>query len=383
MKRRIWITVIISLLLLPLWMILAWLFTPKKKLVLAIIDKTVLTPDGQEHVSLTWILNHQKFTKNKTALYNVASDYFGFFPKPEKKYRIKGLERFTPDQLQRLSVDADALYVTDAYGVYRNEWSTQKNEGDRSSVIYGGLSRQDVDLMTLMKARHKLILSEFNTIGSPTTTDIRSQFEKLFALHWTGWTGRYFESLDTAVNKELPKWLIDDYVKTGNAWHFKTPGVAFVNIKDEVVVLALNEHLTQAIPHLVTGDNPYGLPHDLPYSFWFDVMNTDTTINKVVSRFTFDLTDKGIDELLSHHLPLTFPAVQIHKGADYTFAYFSGDFADNPISFGSSYFKGVEYVSFLFYSRFDPVDRTRFFWRYYRPLVTGLLETYSNGLHGR
>jgi hypothetical protein len=90
MKRRVRIAVITVLLLLPLWMVLAWLFTPKKKLVLAIIDKTVLTPDGQEHVSLTWILNHQKFTKNRTQLYSVAGDYFGFFPKPDKKYRIKG-----------------------------------------------------------------------------------------------------------------------------------------------------------------------------------------------------------------------------------------------------------------------------------------------------
>jgi hypothetical protein len=361
-------------------MVLAWLFTPKKKLVLAIIDKTVLTPDGQEHVSLTWILNHQKFTKNRTQLYSVAGDYFGFFPKPDKKYRIKGLERFSPDQLEKLSTDADALYITDTYGVYRNEWTAQKNEGERSSVIYGGLSQQDLDLMTQMKAKHKLILTEFNTIGSPTSADIREQFEKLFALHWTGWTGRYFESLDTATNKELPKWLINDYVKTGKTWNFKTPGVAFVNINDDVVILALNDQLTQAIPHLLTEDNPYGLPHDLPYSFWFDVVGTDTTINKVVSRFTLDLTKKGIDELLSHHLPLSFPAVQIHTDTDYTFAYFSGDFADNPISFGSSYFKGIEYFSFLFYSRFDPVDRTRFFWRFYRPLVTGMLEDYRDGL---
>jgi hypothetical protein len=36
----------------PLIMWLLWLFTPKTKLVAAIIDKTVLTKEGQEHSSL-------------------------------------------------------------------------------------------------------------------------------------------------------------------------------------------------------------------------------------------------------------------------------------------------------------------------------------------
>jgi len=73
------------ILLLPLWMWLAWWLTPRRPLVAAIIDKTVLRPDGQEHISLTWILNHQRFTKTKQRGYSIDEDYFGFgsYPKAD------------------------------------------------------------------------------------------------------------------------------------------------------------------------------------------------------------------------------------------------------------------------------------------------------------
>ncbi|MBS1687881.1 MAG: hypothetical protein JSS96_04100, partial [Bacteroidetes bacterium] len=140
MKKKIWITIVILIILTPLWMWIAWLASPKKKLVVAIVDKTVLTSAGQEHSSLTWVLNNERYTKNKHDLYSVSHDYFGFFPKGDEKYRIKGLERFSPEQIEQLSNDADAMYVTDAYGIYKNEWYTKGNTSERSGMIYGGLS---------------------------------------------------------------------------------------------------------------------------------------------------------------------------------------------------------------------------------------------------
>lgn len=379
MKKKIWITIVILLLLLPLWMWMAWLLTPKKKLVVAIIDKTVLTTAGQEHSSLTWILNHERYTKNKHDLYSVSHDYFGFFPKDNEKYRIKGLERFSSEQIKQLSNDADAVYVTDAYGIYKNEWYSKTKGSEGSGIIYGGLSQQDIDLMKEMKAKHKLVLAEFNTIGSPTNEDIRQQFEHLFALRWTGWTARYFESLDTTINTEIPKWLINDYIRSGHKWTFKNAGIAFVNDKDKAVVLELGKHLSQPIPKIVTNDS-YGLPRVLYYPFWFDVTITDTTINKVAARFVLDLTNSGKNELIQNNIPITFPAVQMHKDDQYTFAYFSGNFSDNPIKLGSSYFKGISLFSFPFYNHLDKTDRARFFWKYYRPLVTSILHDYYKNI---
>ncbi|RYE39504.1 MAG: hypothetical protein EOP48_25710, partial [Sphingobacteriales bacterium] len=105
-KTKIW-GVLALVILIPFWMWLAWLLTPKTKLVAAIVDKTVLTNDGQEHISLTWILNHQRYTKTSTKPYRISEDYYGFFPMDQEQFRLKGLERFSSEQLVKLSNDAD------------------------------------------------------------------------------------------------------------------------------------------------------------------------------------------------------------------------------------------------------------------------------------
>jgi len=368
----------------PLCMWLAWSFTPKKKLVVAIVDKTVLTRNGQEHASLAWVLNHQRYTKNRTALYDVSNDYYGFFPKDDEKYRLKGLERFSTSQLDQLSVDADLAYITDAYGVYKNEWFVRKNYGERSNIIYGGLASQDMQLLERMKDRHKLIITEFNTIGSPASEIIRTRFEQLFSLRWTGWVGRYFSTLDTSIDKEIPHWLISGYKRTHNGkWPFKKPGVALVSENDQVVVLEQDTHLNFALPFITSEEayrSKYDLPSSINYSFWFDIIKTDTAVNKVVAYFNLKTNKAGKDELAKYGIPSKFPAVQTHQGNDYQFWYFSADFCDNPVSQFSSYFKGIENLKFLFLNRLDKSDRKSFFWRFYQPLLTTILNDYYKTL---
>lgn len=382
MKRRYYfISIPLLILLLPLWMWLAWLLTPKKKLVTAIIDKTVMTKAGQEHASLTWILNHQKFTKTPTKRYKVDNDYFGFFPADKERYRVKGLERFTPAQIDKLSNDCDATYFTDTYGIYVNEWYTKKNVTERSGVIYGGMTQQDVDFLKKMKEKKKLIITEFNTIGSPTADEIRIQFEEAFGIKWTGWIGRYFSSLDTAENKEVPKWLLFNYMaKHQGKWPFKKAGVAFVSTAEEIVILEEGTHLQDPMPFIEStayGQKTFGLPDNIKYSFWFDVVKTDPKKNKIVAEFDIDATDKGIEVLTQNNIPLNIPAVLMHKEKnDYEFYYFSGDFCDNPLSTSSSYFKGISLFKNFFYKENDLLERNSFFWKFYRPLVTNILKDY-------
>jgi len=126
---------------------LVWFLTPKTKLVTAIIDKTVLTTEGQEHISLNWVLNHERYTKTSSEPYTISHDYYGFFPLKDEKFKIKGLERFSPSQLKQLSIDADLVYFTDTYGIYNNEWYQQKNVTERSGKLYGGLSNKDMELL--------------------------------------------------------------------------------------------------------------------------------------------------------------------------------------------------------------------------------------------
>ncbi len=376
--------ILLLLLLLPVWMLIIWLCTDKRKLVIAIIDKTVLTTKGQEHISLNWVLNQEKFSKTNTDLYRKERDYFGFFPLDKQKFQLKGLERFSTEQLDRLSVDADATYITDAYGIYKNEWFGQGDEKERSGIVYGGMSAQDLYLIQQMRKKHKLIITEFNCLASPTAPAVRTEFEHTFGVKWTGWIGRYFESFDTTTNKELPSWLIKNYkLQHNGAWPFTKSGIAFVHSDDRIVILENNTHLNKELPYIYSseeGQNHYGLPAVTSYSFWFDVIQPDTAFNHVISHFQIDVNDAGKKLLDSSGLNARFPAITVHLNDDYRFYYFSADFADNPISFTSSYFKGVHYFRWLMYNSRDPLERKSFFWKLYQPLVTTILNDYYKTL---
>jgi len=377
-KRRFLQWIIPALIIFPIVMWLGWFFTPKKKLVVAIVDKTVLNTDAQEHTSLWWILNHNRFTKTATQSYKNSRDYFGFFPKDDEKFKLKGLERFSSEQLKQLSNDADLAYFTDTYGIYRNEWYSKKQNTERSNLIYGGMSNQDIEFLQDMKDKHKLIITEFNTIGSPTNADNRNKFEKMFGMHWTGWTARYFDTFDTLRNKELPRWLINNYKKQhGQKWPFHKAGLAFVSNDDQVVVLEDSTHLKDPVPHIISfgyGQKTLGLPEKMKYPFWFDVITPSLSINHAISRFDISLNAAGTAELKKYNIPTTFPAIIMHKDKDYQFYYFSGDFCDNPIGMGTSYFKGINMFRWMFYNSDDPDERKSFFWTFYRPMITTILK---------
>ncbi|BFG71156.1 hypothetical protein KACHI17_20370 [Sediminibacterium sp. KACHI17] len=366
-------------------MLVVWFFLPGRKLLIAIVDKTVVEYPGQEHLSLHWVLNQEKFLKNNTERYEPDKDYFGFFPLEDEKYKLKGLERFDSTQLQKLSVDADAAYITDAYGVFRNEWFKQGNIQDRSGIVYGGMSKQDIYFLELMKQKNKLIITEFNSIGSPTDPVIRNKFEQTFGIKWSGWIGRYFESFDTTINKELPTWLINNYKRSHNdQWPFKKGGVAFINAENDlVVILESGKHLKTDLPYIYAsqeGIEHYGMPEKIKYSFWFDIVNIDPKVNHVVSDFRIDVNEAGQTELNQYKIPATFPAITTHINKDYRFFYFSADFCDNPISLSSSYFKGVSLFKWMMYTEREPLERKSFFWRLYRPLVTTILNDYYDSI---
>ena len=371
---------IVLVLLLPLWMSLSWFFTKRRILVAAVIDKTVLTQNGQEHISLTWVLNHEKFTKNDRTLYNNKRDYFGFFPEEKEQFRLKGLERFSNDKLTQLSNDADLAYITDSYGIYKNEWYKQGDAKERSGIVYGGMSKQDLFLLQKMKERHKLVITEFNCLGSPTDSSVRKVFENTFGIHWSGWIGRYFDSFDTTKNKELLRWLIYNYkIRHRGEWPFKKSGIAFIHSDDRVVILEKDTHLVNELPHIYASTEAiteYGVPKKIHYAFWFDVISVDTSINKVIAHYEIDANKTGLAVLAENGIPAQFPAITIHNKKDYRFFYFSGDFCDNPIELGSSYFTGVHFFRWFMYNKLDPQERKSFFWTFYRPLVSRILNDY-------
>lgn len=376
-KRRTSTWLLIFFLLLPLWMWIGWLLQSAKPLNLLILDKTVPTHNRQEHRALAWVLTRQKFQKTGDGLYDINRDYFGFFPLKNEKYRIHDLEPFDSTAIDSLSQHYQAAYFTDTYGVYTNEWYLHRNLTERSQLIYGGTSRKDLLLLQRMKARGKLILMEFNSIGSPTSGFVRRGVEKLFHFKWSGWTGRYFDTLDTLKNPELPRWVVLLYKQQhGNLWPFSGSGIVFVHQNQTIEILEEETDLVGKLP-MIYRNKPlaasYGLPEKIPFAYWFDIISTDDS-NKVLARYRIDVTARGDSLLRRHGIPTDWPAVIAHTGR-YRFFYFAGDFCDNPIGLTMAHLRGIEYFRGLLYSR-DPLDRSRFFWHFYRPLVTRVLNDY-------
>jgi hypothetical protein len=387
MFKKFFIALVLICILSPLIMYLLWLVAAPQQLNVLILDKTVLETKTQEHLSLNWILTNGKYKHSVTGYYRHKIDYFGFFPNDSGKFSIRDFNRPGSEMIDSLVKLYEVAYYTDLYGIYRGEWLERypnlnadsiarvDNSMERTQKIYGGMTEQELKLLTGMKVKHKTIVAEFNVIASPTPGNVRRGFENEFKMRWTGWVGRYYEVLDTTTNKELPRWMKRNYLaQHKNSWPFRNSGIVFVREDDRIEILENNSHLTTELPIIETNkrfQDKYDLPAQMKYPFWFDIINTDTT-NSVVSSYRILPTQLGRKLLKRYGIPETFPAVIEHCKPDYRFYYFAGDFCDNPIGLKSAKFKYVEFLSSFFYQKM-PQERISFFWDFYRPLVNHIL----------
>jgi hypothetical protein len=367
----------------PLWMWITWLLKGKKELKIVILDKTVLTSVATEHRSLNWILTQNKYCKPNRELYSIEEDYYGFFPQENKKFTIKDLDGYSREKLKNLSNKTDMVYLTDTYGIFRKEWLGENPKGEQSPKIYGGMTINELHLLEHMKNQHKLIITEFNVAASPTSQAVRGGFEDLFGLRWTGWSGRYYSSLDSIKNQELPVWLLKFYKQQHDGkWPFTKAGIVLVHESGRIEVLENEMHLNQEAPIILTNrenKERFQLPSMIRYSFWFDIMLMSRK-NTAVSVFHIKSNVKGDSILNSINVPNPFPAVIEHYDKDYKFYYFCGDFCDNPVEQIFAYLWGIEKFRWLFYSSEDPEERASFFWLYYAPIMDNILDSYYRRL---
>ena len=120
----------------PLVMYLMWQFSAVKPLNIMVLDKTVLTEQVQEHISLNWVLTYNRYAKkNDKKLYNKTRDYWGFFPLNDEKYNIKDFEKYGDVALDSIARVYDMAYVTDTYGIYSNEWHLNQDISERSTKL--------------------------------------------------------------------------------------------------------------------------------------------------------------------------------------------------------------------------------------------------------
>ncbi|NJK97929.1 MAG: hypothetical protein HC905_26165 [Bacteroidales bacterium] len=151
-----------------------WFFQPKKKLNIFILDKTVTDFNFREHSSFTWVLRNNNIVNPNDQLYSAADDYYGFIPlqKGDKeKYRIRSIRLF---EVLTISDQLDMVYYADSYGVFSSDLN-DSSLNMRPYLIYGGLNQNDYLLLREMKRKKKLIIAEFNLLGSPTSELIRKK----------------------------------------------------------------------------------------------------------------------------------------------------------------------------------------------------------------
>ncbi len=377
-RRKIIITTIFYILVfLPLISFLAWVFTPRKPMNILIMDKTVLTQEGQEHQSFNWILKNLKFTRPDKHFYDIAEDYKGFFPKENEKFEINDFYNWSSVELDSLANNLDMAYYTDSYGMYYNEWYRKEWETEHSEKIYGGLDKWDLYLLRRMKEKGKLIVAEFNFFHHPTPYGIRRGMEKTFDLKWSGWTARYFDSLDTITNPELPRWVIRLYKQQNqNTWPFKQDGIVFVHENSTICILENKINLEYPVPVINTmmyAQKRFGLPETMNYPYWVDITFPVGKTNRVLSYYQIKTNFLGDSLLNKYGIPSTFPALFEHLG-DYRFYYFAGDFCDNNIANRLVWFKWIDHVVKGIYPRGRYNDHVPFFWNYYIPIMKKILR---------
>lgn len=376
-QKRLLQIFLAALLLLPIWSWCAWFFQPEKKLDVIIIDKSVNVLSRQEHLAFTWVMNACGIKKGTSGAYRSEVDYLGFFPLSSNPtdYKIRDLEGKTPAEVDQLADRTDFVYLADTYGIYTKQWQFKDKRQPLSSIVYGGLTNNEMNLLERMKQKRKTIVAEFNTIGPPTTDSVRSRFESCFGIKWSGWAGRYFDLLDTAQNRELPHWVVALYTQQNKGdWPFKKSGIVFVHKDGRLLILENKLHLTVEVPFVHTFSNrqsEFQHGDSIHYPFWFDVVNTSTS-NSIVSYYSLSTTALGDSLLKANGLSKKFPAVIEHQGA-YRFYYLAGDYANCPISKIGSYLKGIENYSYFLYNE-SYSERVKFFWNFYRPLMVSILS---------
>lgn len=379
---KIVLIIVVVILALPAINFVRWTFQGKKPMNIIILDKTSSTSERDQHRSFSWILTNDRFVKktNKTS-YSYKKDYFGFFPKITFRSRDYDRKDLKFQEVFTFVDSCDALYYTDTYGVYQNDWYRGINKSRKSRKLYGGLTNTDWIYYKEMQDSNKLVILEYNTLSYPTTELERYKITGRLGIGYSGWTGKYFSSLDTAAktNADFPIWMTALYRKANHKpWTFTKPGVVFLNDKN-IIVLEEGNQLVSALPLIKTDSvfrAKYKIQDNVGFQGWFDII--DPLKCKVISTFNIETTTVGDTILFQNFLSKQFPAV-ITDTTNQRSYYFSGDFATNNVPYWISRFKGIEKLKGLLYTD-KPGDSRNFFWLYYKPLITGIFGDYYKTL---
>lgn len=343
-----------------------WKVKPSRILKVTIIDKTVPDNTYREHKGFMWILNNLKIKNGDlNTTFNYDKDYYGFFPLANEKYSIKEL----PKDIEK----PDLIYITDTYGVYKEDFYEKNTSGERSGMIYGGTKESEVASIKNALGDNTII-GEFNILASPTDSKVRIELQNIFGLKWDGWIGRYFSDL-SKENTEIPNWMKENYaMQQGEKWDFKGVGIVLVSAQDEIIVLRSDVELAKEINKInftESAKNEFQVKNNVNYYYWFEITKADKD-TEVLANYKLDVTKEGKELLNKHNLPSEFPAIA-RKTGPYTSYYFAGDFADSnstPKVYSAS---GIQLFNKITTFEEDS-NQNYFYWNVYYPLIKNVLK---------
>ena len=369
--------IVISTVLLVTVVILAipfiqWLNVEKKDLDILIVDKTVVDDSYREHKRIVHVLNHYKYNKEDKEEYTLL-DYVGFRPKEDLEYEIDNVE-------SKLKKDYDLLYVADTYGVYEEEYYGENSRGNRSRIIYGGLSVEEAkQIEKQVEINQTPLIVEYNTFTQPTSKKSRNIMENVLNIKWTGWIGRYFDNLNYDANEEIPTWVKDNYEKQyAQDWEFKNGGFVLADESDHIIVLEDNEDfLIKGLNFSFSekGKEFFNIEESVSYDYWFDIVESESS--QVMATYNWDLNDSGKEKLEKYNLPTSFPAITKRLENDVFAYYFAGDFADSNKDRGLYRYYNLNKIMTRF-KRLSANDDQWFQWQIYYPMMEVILEEAQN-----
>lgn len=363
-KVSIGFTVLVVLLVLASPRIL-WHLQRTRALDVVIVDKTVPFEKYREHAGIPWILHAMKIQQSEGTFLEPARDYVGFDPKTRRGHDL------TAARLEH----ADALVITDTYGVYIGDYEKSGDQAalERSPKIYGGFDDTEARLVESFAAGGKLVLAEFNTFASPTLPAARERLERVFGVRWTKWVARYWPNLQDA--NEVPRWVGRVWQNvTHTPFDMKGGGLVFVREDQDIVVLLDHEDLNDQV---VTQERTRrGATFDFPtrgaFWFWMDVV--EATDGEVLYEHVVGVTPAGEEKMSRHGLRPRFPALT-KRGDSW---YFAGDFVDSAIDLGNPESYGVlRWREHTVGWGGGSTNDAGFFWGFYVPIVARLFASYA------
>jgi hypothetical protein len=351
-------------------------FRERTPLDVVVLDKTVPFRLWLEHRSLFWAMRALGVVRPDGAPYAWETDYLGAHPPETPGDPPERTRDLAPADLAR----ADLLYIADTYGVYRDDLKSGEKmlaALERSPKVYGGLEPDEARAAEAYVRRGGWLVSEFNSLGSPTGDAPRETLERVLGVRWTHWIGRFFPELDSV--DEVPQWMRRNYEREWKRpWTFTGPGYVLCYEDAHVEVLRVGPEVSARglrLDRVASSDSTLaGAADGILYPYWFDVVERATDA-ELLATFTWRPTDAGRERLKARGLPETFPAVTVkrHDGGGRAF-YFAGDFADNPLETAEVPFAG--YLTFRRWIEAVKVapSENAFYWRFYVPLVDRLVR---------